>query len=364
MCADPGSVYEGSPDVAFDCAASGALGSSPVYSYAWAPRGSTTDVSLLSDAGSPTPTFAVPSSVTANETYEYTLTASADNAEDASADVTVTVLNKPALSVVCADPGSVYEGSPDLALDCVASGALGSSPVYSYVWTASGSTTDVSLLSDTSSPTPAFAVPANVNANETYEYTLTASADNAEDASADITVIGARQGRACGGVRFTSSDLRGFSRLRSELHGVGRSGSTSPVYSYAWTASGDDDGYCRCSAIRAARLRRSPFLRMWPPTRRTSTRLRRARTMRTDASTDITVTVLEQACTLSVACADPGSVYEGAADFALDCTWRRALRAPGSVYSNMYGRRAARRLTCRCSAVRAARLRRSPFLPR
>ena len=45
------------------------------------------------------PTFSVPDEVDANETYEYLLTVSADNAEDASVEVTVTVLNKEALAL-------------------------------------------------------------------------------------------------------------------------------------------------------------------------------------------------------------------------------------------------------------------------
>ena len=93
------------------------------------------------------PTFAAPEEVDEDETYEYLLTVSAENAEDASAAVTVTVLNKGALAVVCVDPGSVYEGSEDVTFDCSASGAPGDNPEYAYAWTARGSTSDTSLLS-------------------------------------------------------------------------------------------------------------------------------------------------------------------------------------------------------------------------
>ena len=60
---------------------------------------------------------------TADETYEYLLTVSAENAEAATVEVSVTVLNKAALALVCAgNPYSVYEGSEDITLDCAASG--------------------------------------------------------------------------------------------------------------------------------------------------------------------------------------------------------------------------------------------------
>ena len=71
------------------------------------------------------PTFAVPDEVAATMTYQYLLAVSAANAEDGSAEVTVTVLNKGSLAVVCSDPGSAYEGSEDILFDCEASGAPG-----------------------------------------------------------------------------------------------------------------------------------------------------------------------------------------------------------------------------------------------
>ena len=64
------------------------------------------------------PTFDVPEEVD----RRYTLTASAENAEERSANVTVRVLNKEPLSLICT-PVTVYEGSADFALDCSASGA-------------------------------------------------------------------------------------------------------------------------------------------------------------------------------------------------------------------------------------------------
>ena len=78
--------------------------------YAWTARGDTPDTALLSAVDVSSPMFYVPEEVDEDETYEYLLTASADNAEDAAAEVTVTVLNKEALAVVCADPGDGIRG--------------------------------------------------------------------------------------------------------------------------------------------------------------------------------------------------------------------------------------------------------------
>ena len=163
-CADPGSAYEGSEDIAFDCEASGAPAGS-AYDYVWTARGDTPDTSLLSAAGIASPTFAVPAEVDADETYKYLLTVSVEHAESATAGVTVTVLNKRDIVVACADPGSAYEGSEDIAFDCEASGAPAGS-AYDYVWTARGDTPDTSLLSATGIASPTFAVPAEVDADD------------------------------------------------------------------------------------------------------------------------------------------------------------------------------------------------------
>ena len=65
----------------------------------------------------------MPAAVDADETYEYLLTVSAENAEAGTVEVTVTVLNKGALALVCAgNRYSAYEGSEDITLDCAASG--------------------------------------------------------------------------------------------------------------------------------------------------------------------------------------------------------------------------------------------------
>ena len=57
-----------------------------------------------------------------------------------------------------------------------------SGSTYDYVWTARGSTGDTAkLIAGTDGPTPTFEVQDEVDSDETYEYRLTVSAENAED---------------------------------------------------------------------------------------------------------------------------------------------------------------------------------------
>ena len=172
-------VFEGSDDIMLDCSVtdepSGAM-------YSWEARGGTTDTDLLiSGTDGPSPTFAVPDEVEDDETYEYLLTVSAANAEDGTAEVTVTVLNRSALALVCTSSYEVYEGAEDFSFDCSASGAP-AGVEYTYVWEARGGTTDTDLLiSGTDGSSPTFAVPDEVDETTRYEYLLTVSAENAED---------------------------------------------------------------------------------------------------------------------------------------------------------------------------------------
>ena len=268
VCADPGSVYEGSADIAFDCSASGAPAGS-AYVYSWIVQGATPNTSRLSAVDIPSPTFYVPDEVAEDETYEYLLTVSAENAIDASADVTVTVLNRGALALVCADPGSVYEGSADIAFDCSASGAPGDDPQYTYAWTARGDTPDTALLSAADVSSPMFYVPEEVEEDETYEYLLTVSAENAVDASAEVTVTVLNRG-ACARVRGSGFGIRGLGRHRVRLLGVRGSCGTLPT-----NTPGRPEALRqirRCLALRTFPRRRSMCRKRWKKTRRTSTR--------------------------------------------------------------------------------------------
>ena len=234
-CATPSPVYEGSADLALDCAATGAPAGS-AYTYVWTARGATTNTDLLvSGTGGPTPTFAVPDEVDDNETHEYLLTVSAANAEDASAEVTVTVLNLGSIALICASPPLVYEGSEDFALVCSVSGDTGGAN-YTYEWTARGATQNTDELSATNIASPTFAVPDEVDETTTYEYALTARAENVEDATAEVTVTVLNRGTlavACAPPPLVYEGSENFA-----LDCTASGAPVGSVYEYVWTTRG------------------------------------------------------------------------------------------------------------------------------
>ncbi len=328
-CADPGTVNEGSDDILFDCEASGApdghagLGA---YTHVWTPRGSTQDVSLLSAPNIASPIFYVPDDVDATTTYEYLLTASANNAEDNAAEVSVTVLNERALVLVCAPPPSVYEGSDDVDLDCSASGGAEGS-VYEYVWTPRGDTPDVSLLSAENIASPTFYVPAEVNEDKIYEYRLTVFAENAKNARARVTVTVLNKSVLALACADPPSVYEGSEDITFDCSASGAPAGSS--YSYAWTARGDTQGTSLLSAPDIA----SPIFYVPAEVGENETYeylLTVSAQNADDASAEVAVTVLNKS-TLALTCADPPSVYEGSEDITFDCS---ASGAPaGSSYS-------------------------------
>ncbi len=368
VCADPGSVYEGSADFSLDCSASGAPGANPVYTYAWTARGSTANMGLLSATDIPSPTFNVPDQVDSDQTYEYLLTVSAENADDAAAEVTVTVLNRStgpgpgtgALSVVCADPGSVYEGSGGFSLDCSASGAP-SGVAYAYSWAARGSTANTSRLSATDILRPTFYVPDQVDSDQTYEYLLTVSAENAESATAEVTVTVLNRstgpGPGTGALSVVCADPGSVYEGSPDFFlDCSASGAPSGVaYRYVWAARGST---ANTSLLSAADILRPTF---YVPYQVDSDQtyeylLTVSAENADDAAAEVTVTVLNRSTgpgpgtgALSVVCADPGSVYEGSPDFSLDCS---ASGAPSGVaYRYVWAARGSTANTSRLSAT-------------
>ncbi len=327
-CADRPSVYEGAEDFDLGCSASGGLAGS-TYEYVWTARGSTPDVSLLSAADVASPVFYVPDEVDEDETYEYLLTVSAQNAKDARADVTVTVLNKEALALTCAAPPSAYEGSDDIAFDCEASGAPAGS-AYAYAWTASGDTQDTALLSAADIASPVFYVPDEVDEDKTYEYLLTASAQNADDATVEVTVTVLNKGALALVCTHVYELYEG-----SEDFALDCSASGAPegsAYAYAWTARGDTQDTSLLSATDIA----SPVFYVPEEVDATTTYeylLTASADNAEDATTEVSVTVLNKRV-LVVTCADPPSVYEGAEDFDLDCSASGGLA--GSTYEYVW----------------------------
>ena len=324
-CTDPDPVYEGSEDITLDCSASGAPEGS-VYAYAWTARGSTATTDLLTDKTLLTPAFLVPDDLDETTTYEYLLTASAENAEDATAEVTVTVLNRGTLAVACTDPDPVYEGSEDIALDCTASGAPEGS-VYAYAWTARGSTATTDLLTDKTLLTPAFLVPDDLDETTTYEYLLTASAENAEDATAEVTVTVLNRGSLV--VACTDPDpvYEGSEDITLDCSASGAP--EGSVYAYAWTARGST----ATTDLLTDKTLLTPAFLVPDDLDETTTYeylLTASAENAEDATAEVTVTVLNRG-SLVVACTDPDPVYEGSEDITLDCS---ASGAPeGSVYA-------------------------------
>ena len=330
-CADPGAVYEGSADVAFDCTASGAPSGSS-YAYSWRARGATANTDLLSATNGPTPTFLVPDEVDNDEIYEYRLTVSAGNAGSATAEVTVTVLNRGALALACADPGAVYEGSADVAFDCSASGAPGGSS-YSYAWRARGGTSNTDLLSATDGPAPTFEVPDALDETTTYEYLLTVSAANAEDAAAEVTVTVLNSEALRVACADPGAVYEGSADVAFDCTASGAPGGSS--YEYAWTARGGTADTDLLSATDGP----APTFEVPDALDETTTYeylLTVSAENAEDASAEVTVTVLNREA-LGVACANPGSVYEGSEDITLDCS---ASGAPaGSTYDYVWAAR-------------------------
>ena len=109
--------------------------------------------------------------------------------KSATEDVTVTVLNKKALDVACATPSPVYEGSAGLRFGLRGYGRSRGFRLHVRVDGDGARTSNTDLLvSGTDGPTPTFDVPEEVDEDETYEYLLTVSAENAIDAAAEVTV--------------------------------------------------------------------------------------------------------------------------------------------------------------------------------
>ena len=142
----------------------------------------------------------------------------------------MTVLNKEALALACTYPGSVYEGSADITLDCTASGAPGDDPVYTYTWTGWGSTANTDLLTGTDIASPTFYVPDEVSEDETYEYLLTVSGGECGRRHGGSNGDGVEQGGACARVHGSRFGLRGIGGHYAGLYGFGGSGRRSGSY--------------------------------------------------------------------------------------------------------------------------------------
>ena len=305
VCTSPPPVYEGSPDFDLNCSASGAPEGSE-YDYVWTGRGSTVVPGKLSSTTVENPTFDVPDNVNADTDYEYTLTVSARGADPETANVTVRVLNKPSLTLVCTPPAPVYEGAADFDLDCVASGAPQGS-TYDYVWTGRGSTVVPGRLNSTTIAKPTFDVPGSVTSDETYEYTLTVSAENAEDASAPVTVRVLNKPSLTLVCTPPAPVYEGAADF--DLNCSASGAPSGSQYDYVWTGRGSTVVPGQLSSTTVEK----PTFNV-PPNVNADTDYEYTLTVSADnaeaATEDVTVTVLNKKA-LDVACATPSPVYEG-----------------------------------------------------
>ena len=341
VCTDPDPVYEGSADIALSCTASGAPGDSPSYEYTWTSRGAAEDADLLSRTDISSPTFDVPEAVDADRAYEYVVRVTAANADAGTARVTVTVLNQPAIALVCTDPDPVYEGSPDIALSCRASGAqgasgaLGDDPVYEYAWTAlrnTRSAADTDMLSRTDISSPTFFVPAAVDADRAYAYAVRVTAANAEAATAEVTVRVLNTGVVALSCANPAPVYEGSGDLALSCSAMGAPAGSE--YAYSWEAfhktSGPSDG-----GLLSATDVASPTFYVpedVPQTTRYAYRVTARADHASPATADVTVTVLDSGV-LTLSCVNPAPVYEGSPDVALNCT---ASGGPGGPDGSTY----------------------------
>ena len=342
-CSDPDPVYEGSDDIALSCSASGAPGEAPSYSYVWSPRsdgGSPGDTALLSATNISSPTFDVPQAVSSDATYAYSVRATAANAEAGTAEVTVTVLDKPAIVVRCAAPDPVYEGSDDISLACNAYGAPSGSS-YSYAWSSrndGGSSGDTALLSATNIPSPTFDVSPSVSQTMRYEYLLTVTAANAEAGTAEVSVTVLNKGALALSCTNPAPVYAGSEDITLSCAASGApSGQSGSDYEYVWTPRGATAN----TGLLSARDVASPVFSVPEGVSQTTAYeyfVTVSAANAEAATAEVTVTVLDNPA-LALSCANPDPVYEGSADFALDCA---ASGAPeGSAYEYAWSARGA-----------------------
>lgn len=178
-------VYEGDP--AFDIVCNAIDSPTDELSWTWSAEGETPLELLEPDLTSEnlgTATFSVPEEVTQDTFYGYTVTAThADAGTSNRVNISITVLEKPDISVVCED-SQARTGDPPLRLMCTASNSKGIPLTYQWHWTPS------ERLSDPAIATPLFEVPADQQELiQEYAYEVTASADFADPPATPTRVV-------------------------------------------------------------------------------------------------------------------------------------------------------------------------------
>ena len=309
-CTDPSPVYEGAAEFALDCSVenepSGAT-------YAWEARGSTSDTDDLNNTTILTPTFDVPPNVDADTDYDYTVTLSASGISDITEDVTVTVKNKPDITVTCTDPSPVYEGAENITLACEASGAPGDDPQYTWSWS------PTTYLTNETTATPTFDAP-EVDRDTTYTYTATASSENAEDGAAEVTVT-VRNGVDLWLVCVVGYEFDVNEGSRPFRFGCLAAGADHRTIRYVWTPRGNTPDV----SLLDKSTEQYPLFRVPGDVPRDTTfeyllTVSSTEVGYNDRTAEFSVRVRDRGDTPSlISCAYPSPVYEGSADIELAC---------------------------------------------
>lgn len=174
-CITPVVVYEGSGDLELDCTVEGLQTETDII---W-------DLKLLSGpsdllTANPNnklgPIFAVPESVTEDQTYEYEIGIRAPYYNDSDPiQVTIVVLKRPLLSLNCENEIIVEVGDPPRRIMCEASNDRDPDLAYTWLWNPN------TRLSDADTATPLFDVPEKQRvASKNYDYEVVVHAPNAD----------------------------------------------------------------------------------------------------------------------------------------------------------------------------------------
>ena len=182
-CTTPVIVYEGSGDLELDCMIEGLQIDTGLMWDLQLISGSS-DLLSVNPNSMHGPIFAVPESVTQDQTFEYELGVRAPYYRDSDpVQVAITVLKKPILSLNCENEVNVEIGDPPRRIMCEVSNDRDPDLEYEWLWN------PVTRLSDADTGTPLFDVPQEQRAaSENYDYEVIVSAPNADPVTASVRV--------------------------------------------------------------------------------------------------------------------------------------------------------------------------------
>ena len=180
----------GDPPLQLDCTATNEKELPLDYTWDW--RGPLQLLRAVDLAATGRPQFVVPGDQDGLFVdYEYTVSASAENADPPAAPTPLTVTVEKILGTLvlsCVTPVEVYEGADSQPLDCTIGGALPGAEI-TWSWQPQAGAPD--LLSSNADPSlgPIFQVPASVPSDQTYAYVISIAAPNYIASEAQLVTI-------------------------------------------------------------------------------------------------------------------------------------------------------------------------------